>query len=497
MMRTTVAVFLGLAASAAAAPATSTSTISPLSGKTVYFERNGGQFGMHLVAPEALPATTPAVDTHVIFMNKCTGGCAVTSGNTDNRTDRSDIGHGNLSAFSQSATVWNQVMTCMQSTFAQFNVTVTDVDPGTTPHMEVMVAGLGAQIGQPSGVLGIADFPCSSLGNCQSFMSNALVFDFANDSYYTNNPLEICSTAAQEIAHTWALDHVVDPSDPMTYNQYQGMRLYKDNQKCGSDCQGGQAPFFGLTCSGSGGNATHTCALGQSTQNEVSVIKALFGASTGGPPDTTPPTVAITSPANNASVAPGFMVTATVTDTVSVASAELKVDGASAGIKTTAPFSWTTSSTLSQGSHTLVVIGTDGAGNTAMATETVTFGSGCMHDSDCTGSNQVCNAGTCVAGPGAQGGLGSPCTSNGDCASGSCGDDGAGNKYCVSGCNPMANTCPSGFSCQPTSGDQGVCWPGADNSGGGTGGCNSAGNQSAPLFLLGLGAVFLTRRRRS
>jgi MYXO-CTERM domain-containing protein len=492
MMRTTVAVFLGLAASAAAAPATTTSTISPLSGKTVYFERNGGQFGMHFVAPEALPATTPAVDTHVIFMNKCTGGCTVATGTTDNRTDKSDIGHGNLTQFSQSATVWNQVMTCMQSTFAQFNVTITDVDPGTTPHMEVMVAGLGSQIGEPSGVLGVADFPCQSVGNCQTFMSNALVFDFANDPYYSNNALEICSTAAQEIAHTWALDHVVDKTDPMTYNSYVGMRLYKDNQKCGSDCQGGQSPF-GLTCTGSGGNATHLCSgNNQATQNEVSLITQLFGGSA---PDTTPPTVMIMAPNNNASVMPGFTITATVTDDQAVASAEAKLDGTSLGVKTATPYSWTAPATLSQGSHTIVVTGTDLKGNTAMATETVVYGSGCMHDSDCTGANEVCNAGVCVAGPGASGGLGSPCTSNSDCASGSCGDDGAGNKYCVSGCNPMASTCPSGFSCLPTAGDQGVCWPGAD-SGGGTGGCNSAGNHGAPLLLLGLGAMFLIRRRR-
>src|SRR3569623_1896409 len=491
MMRTTVAVFLGLAASAGAAPVSSTTTVSPLAGKTGYFERNGGTFGMHFVAPQDVPAQPPAVDTHVFFMIMCTGKCTVVSWTTDSRTDKSDIGHGTLTQFSQSAEVWNQVMTCMQSTFSQFNVTITDVDPGTTPHLEVMVSGTGAQIGEPSGVLGVADFPCQSVGNCQNIMSNAMVFDFANDPYYSNNPLEICSTAAQEIAHTWALDHVVDKTDPMTYNPYVGMRLYKDNQKCGSDCQGGQSPF-GLTCTGTGGNATHLCSgNNQATQNEVQLITQLFGGSA---PDTTPPMVTITAPSNNASVMPGFTITATVTDDQAVASAEAKLDGTSLGVKTGTPYSWTAPANLPQGSPSLVVIGTDLKGNTAMASETVSYGSACMHDSDCTGANQVCNAGVCVAGPGAQGGLGSPCTGNSDCASGSCGDDGAGNKYCVSSCDPMASTCPSGFSCL-SAGTGGVCWPGADN--GGTGGCNTAGNHGAPLFLLGLGAMFLIRRRRA
>lgn len=494
MMRSTVAVLLGLAASASVATADK--------GHMTYYDRaGGGRFGLYIPSPEKVIPQPPAANTHIIFMNKCTGGCIVSkTGQDDNRVERSSILSANLTAFSQNATVWNQVMTCMQQTFAQFNVTVTDVDPGQTIHLEVLVAGTGAQAGQGQGVLGVAPFNCSGVGNCASFLPNALVFDFANDPYYTNKPLEICSTAAQEIAHTWGLDHVVDYSDPMTYNSFpnnvQGMRFYKDNQKCGSDCVSGHAPFFTqLACSGSGGTATHTCALGQATQNEIQVITSLFGSAA---PDTTPPTVAITSPANNASVMPGFTVTATVTDDQAVASAELTLDGASLGVKTTAPFTWTTSSTLATGNHTLVVTGKDLAGNTAMATETVVYGSGCMHDSDCTGTNQVCNAGVCVAGPGAQGGLGSPCTGNSDCASGSCGDDGAGNMYCVSGCNPLADTCPSGFSCLATTGDQGVCWPGADNGGGGgTGGCNSAGNQTAPLFLLGLGAIFLTRRRKN
>jgi len=486
MMRNTAAVLVSLGAL--------TSVAAAGKGHTVYYERNGGRFGLYIPAPEELVAPPSAIGTNIIFMNKCTGGCNITKTNSDdNRVDHSSIEGGNLSQFSQSAAVWGQVMTCMQQTYAQFNVTITDVDPGTTPHLEIIVAGTGAQVGEQSGVLGIAPFPCSQVGSCQPYIQNTMVFDFANDAYYSNKPLEICATAAQEIAHTWALDHVVDATDPMTYNNYSGMRYYKDNQKCGSDCQGSQSPF-GSTCSGSGGTATHVCAgNGQATQNEITTISQLFGTSA---PDTTPPTVAITAPSNNASVTPGFVVSANVTDNQAVASAELKLDGTSVGVETTAPFKWTTPSTLSQGSHTLVVIGTDLKGNTAMATETVVYGSTCMHDSDCTGANQVCNAGVCVAGPGAMGGLGSPCMGNSDCASGSCGDDGAGNKYCVSSCDPTANTCPSGFSCLASgAAGQGVCWPGADS--GGTGGCNTAGNSGAPLFLLGLGAMFLVRRRRA
>ncbi|HEX7703163.1 MAG TPA: Ig-like domain-containing protein, partial [Kofleriaceae bacterium] len=431
MLRTTVAALIGLAASATIVSA------EPIKyGTTVY--TNNGRFGVHFKEPAAMPPS--AADSHIIFMNKCTGGCVVANGTTDNRTDKSDIGHGTLAAFSQSAAVWSQVMTCMQATFSRFNVTVTDVDPGTAAHMEIMVAGLGANIGEPQGVLGVADFECQGIGNCSPYIANALVFDFANDSYYTAKPLEICATAAQEIAHTWALDHVVDATDPMTYNNYSGMRQYKDNQACGSDCQGGQSPF-GQTCTGSGGNATHVCALGGATQNEVSIITALFGTSA---PDTTPPVVKITAPSTNASVMPGFSITATVTDDQLVASAEAKLDGTSLGVKSSAPFSWVAPASLSMGAHHIEVVGTDGKGNTTSATVDVTYGSTCTQNSDCPDSTQVCDHSVCVAGPTATGGLGSPCTGNSDCASGSCGNDGT-SQYCVSSCDPAASTCPSGF----------------------------------------------------
>jgi len=472
-------------------------------GSNVVYTAHGHKYALHIQTPAeraaAEPVLGPAANTHIIYMNPCTGGCTVTAGTTNNQTQKSDIGHGTLSAFSKGATEWASVMSCMRNTFSRFNVTITDQDPGTAAHLEVMVAGLGSELGQQSGVLGVADYACSSVGvGCSTFHANALVFDFANDPAYYETQYglyganDICATAAQEIAHTWALDHVVDATDPLTYNSSMGIRQFKDNQQCGSDCQNGQSPL-GQTCSNNDpATGTHTCMMGQSTQNEVQLITSLFGASA---PDTTPPTVSFTSPANNASVMPSFTITANAMDDQAVASVEVTLDGTSLGVKTATPYSWTAPSTLPTGPHHLVATAKDLAGNTAMATLDVTYGAGCQHDSDCMGTNEVCNAGVCVAGPGAQGGLGSPCMGNSDCASGSCGDDGAGNKYCVSGCNPMANTCPSGFSCLQTTGDQGVCWPGANN-GGGTGGCNAGGNSGAPLFLLGLGAMFLIKRRR-
>ena len=82
--------------------------------------------------------------------------------------------------------------------------------------------------------------------------------------------------------------------------------------------------------------------------------------------DTTPPTVSITSPANNATVNGTITVSATASDNVGVASVQLQVDGANVGAAdTTAPynFSWNTTS-VSNASHTLTAVAKDAAGNT-------------------------------------------------------------------------------------------------------------------------------------
>lgn len=493
MLRHTLAVVLGLGLLATSASADPAVTF-PV-GKTVY----SGRFGIHFTAPQhpggkLVPGAPPAANTHILFINPCTGGCAVKAGTTDNQTGTSDIpqSNSNLSAFNGGTAEWGQVKSCVQNVFSRFDVTVVDTKPTTGPFVEVMTAGLGSQLGEPQGVLGIADFPCQAVGQCDSFMPNALVFAFANDPYYSGDPDDICATIAQEIAHTWALDHVVDASDPMTYNNYNGIRQYKDGQVCGSDCQGGQSPF-GLTCSGSNDQtATHTCTgTGTATQDEVTTITALFGSSA---PDNTPPTVTINSPSNNASVMPAFNITATVTDNNAVASAEAKLDGTSLGVSMSAPFSWTAPATLTQGSHTVEVVGTDLAGNTASAMVTVAYGSVCHSNSDCTTSGEVCNGGQCVAGPTSPGGLGTPCMGNSDCASNQCASDASGNKYCVVTCDPTASTCPGGFTCEAISANQGVCWPGANNGGGG--GCNTSGNGGVVLLGLGLGAALITRRRR-
>ena len=82
------------------------------------------------------------------------------------------------------------------------------------------------------------------------------------------------------------------------------------------------------------------------------------------------PTVAMTAPANGATVLGTVTVSATATDNIGVAGVQFKLDGVNLGAEaTTSPYSlsWDTT-TSSNASHTLTAVARDAAGNTATAT---------------------------------------------------------------------------------------------------------------------------------
>lgn len=90
--------------------------------------------------------------------------------------------------------------------------------------------------------------------------------------------------------------------------------------------------------------------------------------------DTTPPTVAVTAPADGSTVSGSVLVTATASDDTSVVGVQLAVDGTALGAEdTAAPYSvsWSTT-TVSDGSHTVSAKARDAAGNTTTASVTVT-----------------------------------------------------------------------------------------------------------------------------
>jgi hypothetical protein len=457
------------------------------------------------------PGTVPnVVNSHIVYLNPCTGGCTVhqvAQGASDSRTDSSDIGAGTLSAFSggTSSTKWKQIMSCVQGVMSPFNITVTDVDPGSVDHFEIMVAGSACQIlqgtigSQCQFVGGIADFAFSG------YIPNALVFDFTESwNGYPDPVTQDCATIAQEVAHAWGLDHTINHTDPMTYNALQKPLAYQNNATCGSDCQlngsSCQDPYNGATCTGACGqtgssNATHPClaGTGSSTQNEVDLLMALFG-----PAGAQAPTITITSPAAGAAVQSGFEIDVNCTSGDGIQEIDFSFDGTQKATLTSSPAKFTAPTGLKDGAHSFSILCASNKQATATAMENVIVGEKCSTDADCM-MNFICYQQACIAGPNATGGLGDPCTKNTDCQSNTCASDGT-TSACVVPCATDNDQCPSGTGCLSTgnTGTAGVCFPGAAH--GDAGGCCETGRGSSPagpMLLSGLiAALWITRRNK-
>jgi MYXO-CTERM domain-containing protein len=434
------------------------------------------------------------VPYNTVFLNKCPTGCVIRPGGSNSINNTWGISsQRTLTAFPYGDQVWADLMKCVKDVFEPYNVVITDVDPGTANHFEIMVAGAPGDLGMGSNIGGVAP---GSGTSCTSYLNNALVFDFAKvwgsgTSCGSACIEDMCATAAQEIGHTWQrMDHVTENKDPMTYFNSPTRKYFQNvAAQCGSDCVGGTAPF-GQTCSGPN-NQNHSCTCGGQTQNSHTIITGLFGAGPGTPPD-----VKITAPKVGASVEPGFSVYSEAIDNSgTVTKVELWVNGAMTSMLTAPPYVFNAPTNLMNGTHKVEVRAYDPHNFQGKAMIDVIIGPPCKKPSDCSKDTDTCVGGRCVPGAGVQGGLGSTCASGPDCSSGQCASDGT-SSFCVEPC--VIGDCPEGFGCDVAEGAMmGVCWPGLDDGSGGGCGCQSSeGGPFGMMLFLGL-LVLTCRRRRS
>jgi MYXO-CTERM domain-containing protein len=94
----------------------------------------------------------------------------------------------------------------------------------------------------------------------------------------------------------------------------------------------------------------------RANQNSVALLRERLGVA-----DAIQPTIATLSPANNATVPPGFQIKLSGNDNNAVTGAVLKIDGTVRDEKTGAgPFTFTTPANLTEGNHTYTVEVSDG-----------------------------------------------------------------------------------------------------------------------------------------
>jgi hypothetical protein len=438
--------------------------------------------------------------SHVLYLERCRGGCTVTKSNTnDAKAGLSTIpqsgGVKTITEFQSKDGLtggaadaeWAELVQCMREVYSPFDVEVTDVKPvsGITYHQAV-IAGFPSELGFGSDILGVA--PLAS--NCAA-QDNVMSFSFANAHGPTVRIENLCWTAAQESAHAFGLDHSFKftdgrstCNDPMTYQVDCGGEHFFRNQnaKCGEFNE-------------------RACRCG-SMQNSHTKLLAVFGAGT---PITGNPTSTITTPMDGQQL--GVVVGASAGSKRGVAKVELLVNNfpwaetkgalfGPNGQANPAPYGLMIPSNLPDGVCDFVARAYDDLGAfTDSAVVTRTKGAPCTSSATCA-QGQSCEVGTgkCQW-PAPVGEIGDSCEYAQFCKSLKCvgGED---SKICTISCNPEdANICPNDLTCiETTSPQTGVCYH--DD-----GGCCSVSfDRRVPwphiafaTFVLGL----LMRRRRA
>jgi MYXO-CTERM domain-containing protein len=303
-------------------------------------------------ARQALPAThQPAgaiAQSRIIYLNHT--GVVLRPGNNDSTTNTSSIPSQQVAipAWNTDAQTWADTVSCFKDLWSRFDVQVVDADPGNVPHIEAIFGGTPDLVGLPSNVGGVSPFTT----DC-SIIENSIVFTFTG-AIPNISARQACEIMAQEVAHSYGLDHELLASDPMTYLSYNGNRAFQDQAVSCGEYSSRACGINGSTC--------------RANQNSVQLLLARVG--TAG--DLVAPTLSWTSPSDGETVMPGFAVDATGTDNVAVTGATLTIDGTVAGSEMGAgPFSFSTSPMLAAGTHTLKLEITDGR-NVQSQTRTVT-----------------------------------------------------------------------------------------------------------------------------
>jgi hypothetical protein len=146
-----------------------------------------------------------------------------------------------------------------------------------------------------------------------------------------------------------------------------GVQFKLDGANLGTEDSSAPYAISWDTTSASNGSHTLTAVARDAAGNSTTSAGITITVSNGAPPDTTPPTVSLTEPANGATVSGIINVSANASDNVGVAGVQFKLDGVNLNAEdTSSPYttSWNTTAT-SNGSHTLTAVARDAAGNSS------------------------------------------------------------------------------------------------------------------------------------
>ena len=133
---------------------------------------------------------------------------------------------------------------------------MTDIDPGSQPHLEHVIAGIPQNIGQDATTAGVSPYTCGFIPNSTSFTFSGIYSDPSPTTL-----AELCWTAVHEIGHQHGLDHHAYVPDAMTYAPGCGAKLL---------------PARNVAC---GEFIPEPCVCGGASENSYAQVRAVYGAS--------------------------------------------------------------------------------------------------------------------------------------------------------------------------------------------------------------------------
>ncbi len=126
-------------------------------------------------------------------------------------------------AWDVSDEVWNETVACLRRVYAPFDIEFTETDPGDVPHVTGIFGGSPHTFGFPATSAGMSPFRA----DC-SVIENAVVFVFT-ETFPANDPNLACHIMAQEIAHSFGLDHTLAAGDPMSTQTFDDEPMFVDD----------------------------------------------------------------------------------------------------------------------------------------------------------------------------------------------------------------------------------------------------------------------------
>lgn len=203
---------------------------------------NARPLGAPVLERREVPATgVTRAESRVIYLNG--NGVVLRPGDNDSSRGISSVVERptEIAAWDIDPDTWQETVDCMREIYAPFDVTITDEDPGDTPHIEAVFGGSPLDVGLPENVAGVSPFT----SDC-AVIEHSIVFAFTD--VMNDDPRTVCEVMAQEVAHSFGLDHEMLASDPMTYLPYVGERAFQDEMATCGEYDGRMCGINGSVC---------------------------------------------------------------------------------------------------------------------------------------------------------------------------------------------------------------------------------------------------------